>query len=288
MGIFFVAAWTGLTGFLPQPDRQAVEGSSMITVGNDLVVKAGAEVKRAVSIGGDVKVYGRVRHEVVSVGGSVYLGPASEVQGDVVSIGGTVDREPGAMVGGEVTIIDAEGITSRLSRIPGKTLEDMQGLWETFGWVSSLGFFLIALLVSAVMPAGVGAVSLQIENNTLRTILWGLIGMALAVPLVFALFISIVGIMMIPALVLFLGCAVSFGYIAAARLVGKRIALSLRKPNRPIVVETLIGLTVFLLIGFIPLAGWFIRGIALFLGFGGVLSALTTRSGGTEHVVAGS
>jgi hypothetical protein len=276
-----------LCAFVPQPGRQVLEGSSMVTIGDDLEVKEGVYAKRAVSIGGDVRVYGRVRHEVVSVFGSVYLGSASEVQGDVVSIGGTVDREPGAVVGGEVTIIDASGITAWLTGLPGKTLEDLRRIWGTFGWLSSLGFILLALLVVSVIPAGVGAVSFQIEHYLLRTILWGLFGMALAVPLVGALFISVVGIVMIPVLIGFLGCTVLFGYIAVAQLVGKRIAISVRRPGRPIVLETLIGMAVLLLAGLVPVAGWFVKGVAVFLGFGGVLGALTAGSRAAAHPVPG-
>jgi hypothetical protein len=254
----------------------------MITIGSDVVVREGVEVNKAISIGGDVKVYGRVRRDAVSVGGSVFLGADADVEGKVVSIGGTVEREPGSRVGGEVTIVDATGLKSWLTRIPKLGIAGMKERWEGIGWPSSLGFFLAALIIVAAMPAGIGFISFQIENNTAGTILWGLFGSALILPIVFFLFISIAGIVIIPALIILLGCALIVGYIAMAQLIGKRITIIFNKPGRHILVETIIGLAALLALGLVPFAGWFIKCMAMFLGFGGVLNALTTGRKGNQ------
>jgi hypothetical protein len=75
------------------------------------------------------------------------------------------------------------------------------------------------------------------------------------------------------------------GYIAVAQLIGKRITIIVNKPGRHILVETIIGFAALFAIGLIPIAGWFIKGIALFLGFGGVLSALTAGKGKNQVTV---
>jgi hypothetical protein len=243
------------------------------------VVKEGVEVNKAISIGGNVKVYGHVRRDAVSVGGSVYLGQDAAVEGNVVSIGGTVEREPGSRVGGEVTIVDATGLKSWLSWLPKQGIAGIKEIWENIGWPSSLGFFLVALIIVAAMPSGIGFISFQIENNTARTILWGIFGSGLIFPIGFFLFISIAGIFIIPVLIILLCCALILGYIAVAQLIGKRITIIVNKPGRHILVETIIGFAALFAIGLIPIAGWFIKGIALFLGFGGVLSALTAGIG---------
>ena len=273
--IFIILAWSCLVAFVPQNSRSASQGSSMITIGSDVVVKEGVEVNKAISIGGNVKVYGHVRRDAVSVGGSVYLGPDSSVEGNVVSIGGTVEREPGSRVGGEVTIVDATGLRSWLSWLPKQGVAGIKELWENIGWPSSLAFFLVALLIVAAMPAGIGFISFQIENNTARAILAGIIGSVLIFPIVFFLFISIAGIVMIPVLMILFSCALIVGYIAVAQLIGKRITILVNKPGRHILVETIIGFAALFAMGLIPLAGWFIKGLAMFLGFGGVMSALT-------------
>lgn len=273
-----ILVWSCLAAFVPQNSRSASEGSSMITIGSDVVVKEGVEVNKAISIGGNVKVYGHVRRDAVSIGGSVYLGQDAAVEGNVVSIGGTVEREPGSRVGGEVTIVDATGLKSWLSWLPKQGIAGIKEIWENIGWPSSLGFFLAALIIVAAMPSGIGFISFQIENNTARTILWGIFGSGLIFPIGFFLFISIAGIFIIPVLIILLCCALILGYIAVAQLIGKRITIIVNKPGRHILVETIIGFAAIFAIGLIPIAGWFIKGIALFLGFGGVLSALTAGS----------
>jgi len=277
--ILIILLWSCLVAFVPQNSRSASEGSSMITIGSDVVVKEGVEVNKAISIGGNVKVYGHVRRDAVSVGGSVYLGQDAAVEGNVVSIGGTVEREPGSRVGGEVTIVDATGLKSWLSWLPKQGIAGIKEIWENIGWPSSLGFFLVALIIVAAMPSGIGFISFQIENNTARTIIWGIFGSGLIFPIGFFLFISIAGIFIIPVLIILLFCALILGYIAVAQLIGKRITIIVNKPGRHILVETIIGFAALFAIGLIPIAEWFIKGIALFLGFGGVLSALTAGIG---------
>ena len=275
--ILVIVLWSCLVAFVPQNSRTASQGSSMITIGSDVVVNEGVEVNKAVSIGGNVKVYGHVRRDAVSVGGSVYLGPDAAVEGNVVSIGGTVEREPGSRVGGEVTIVDATGLKSWLSWLPKQGIAGIKGLWEGIGWASSLVFFLAALIIVAAMPAAIGSISFQIEYNTARTLLWGIFGSALIFPIVFFLLISIAGIVIIPVLIILYGCALIAGYIAVGQLIGKRLTIMVNKPGRHILVETIIGFAALFALGLVPIAGWFIKGFALFLGFGGVLSALTAR-----------
>jgi hypothetical protein len=251
----------------------------LIVIGSDVTVDEGMEVQRAVSIGGDVRVFGRVVHDAVSVGGTVVLGPDSRVEGNVVSIGGTVEREPGSFVGGEVTIVDATGLKSWISGLPGQGLAGAGELWKGMGWASSLAFFLMALIITAVMPGSIGSISWQMEFRTGRSVFWGLFGSVLIFPVVFMLFISIVGIILIPALIIVLSATLILGYVAVAQLMGKKITIAMKRPGRHILVELALGYAALFAMGLVPVAGWMIKGTALLLGFGGVLSALTARRG---------
>jgi hypothetical protein len=49
-----------------------------------------------------------------------------------------------------------------------------------------------------------------------------------------------------------------------------------RKPNRHILVETILGFVVLFTISRIPFAGWLVKYAAVLVGFGGVLSATTS------------
>ena len=74
----------------------------IVRLGSDITVEAGQEVQGDVlSVGGDVRVEGRVTGSVTAMGGDVSLGADARVDGDVVCMGGTLHEEPGATVGGQ-------------------------------------------------------------------------------------------------------------------------------------------------------------------------------------------
>ena len=260
-----------------QASGSASEGNSMISIGNNVVIEEGVEVDRAVSIGGSVSIYGHVKKKAIAVGGSVFLGPVSIVDGDVVSIGGSVVKQEGARVGGKVTVVDTQGLGSMISWFSKGGLDFLNQISTGIRWISAIGFFIIALLVVAVIPNGVGHVSFQIEHHTLRTFMAGLLGTIIIFPLGFLLLISIVGIVLIPLEIIVVGCMVILGYIAVGQLIGKRITIALKKPDQSILLETAIGMAVLCSTALIPFAGWMIKGIAVFLGFGGVIVATVGR-----------
>jgi len=260
-----------------QASGSASEGNSMISIGNNVVIEEGVEVDRAVSIGGSVSIYGHVKKKAIAVGGSVFLGPVSIVDGDVVSIGGSVVKQEGARVGGKVTVVDTQGLGSMISWFSKGGLDFLNQISTGIRWISAIGFFIIALLVVAVIPNGVGHVSFQIEHHTLRTFMAGLLGTIIIFPLGFLLLISIVGIVLIPLEIILVGCMVILGYIAVGQLIGKRITIALKKPDQSILLETAIGMAVLCSTALIPFAGWMIKGIAVFLGFGGVIVATVGR-----------
>jgi hypothetical protein len=105
----------------------------------------------------------------------------------------------------------------------------------------------------------------------------GLLGTIIIFPLGFLLLISIVGIVLIPLEIILVGCMVILGYIAVGQLIGKRITIALKKSDQSILLETAIGMAVLCSTALIPFAGWMIKGIAIFLGFGGVIVAVVGR-----------
>src|SRR3712207_5302117 len=75
-----------------------------IAIGRSITVAADEEVTDAVVvIGGSVRVDGRVRHDLVVVGGNADLGPQAVVRGDVVVVGGRLTRAPGSQLRGSVS-----------------------------------------------------------------------------------------------------------------------------------------------------------------------------------------
>lgn len=88
--------------------------------GRDIVVPAGTTSSEAVTIGGSVRVEGKVTGSAVAIGGDVYV--SGEVGEDVVALGGTVVLAPGAVVHGDAVAIGGgvERAEALRCRAPGR------------------------------------------------------------------------------------------------------------------------------------------------------------------------
>ncbi|MCK4358251.1 MAG: polymer-forming cytoskeletal protein [Candidatus Cloacimonetes bacterium] len=251
------------------------ENRDLIKIGSDLIVKKGMRVADAVAIGGDVTVNGMVEGDAVAVGGSVILGSDAIVEGDVVTIGGKIEKEEGAQINGDIVEVNIPFFSSIIPSV-------CTGRW--FGWflplriITFISFLVLALLIVAIIPKPVCTISTMVEKNTLKMILWGLLGLVLIVPLGILLAVSVVGIILIPIEIILVGCAFLVGYISVAQLIGDKIASALKSPDLHIIWETLLGMIILWVIGWIPFLGWLVKAIALLLGFGGVIVVLGRTS----------
>jgi len=252
---------------------QANDGE-IITFGDDIVVQEAESIHSAVSVGGNISVLGSVERDVVSVAGSVFLGEHSTVGGNVVSIGGSITRQDGAQINGDVTVVDMNILPTIASFIPDFVWPKLP---RHFGVYSFLAFLALALIIVAIMPTTIGTVSSTAEKNLIASILWGCLGLILIVPLAIGLLISILGIVLIPVEIVLVGCAFLLGYIAVIQLVGKKITIVLKHKNQPILIETVIGLVMFWILGLIPFFGWLVKSIAAFIGFGAIINTIIMR-----------
>jgi hypothetical protein len=240
---------------------------SLVKVGESVTIPEGAEVDTAVSVGGTVTVLGRVDKDVVSVGGSVYLKDSANVGGDVVSIGGKVMREAGAIVKGDVVEVSIGGISPAVSFF---TKGGILKGWAFFGLLSFIGFIVLAIIIVALFTPQVGRVSAYLETNLLNSFLIGLLITVLFIPIIVLLAVSIIGIVLIPVWVVLVAVAGFFGYFAAGHLLGKKIFHAFRIYNKSMMTETLTGIILLSLVGFVPIGGFLVKMIAALGGLGGV------------------
>jgi len=245
--------------------------TSIVEVGNDVMIKKNMKVRNAVAIGGQVTVLGTVERHVVAIGGSVVLTKASFVGGNVVSIGGVIVRGRGAEVQGRLFELNLSDISAAIS----ETLNEGWNGWSSIFAIISLSIFLavsiIALLITHLFPGPVHIVSAAIKENTWRVTMGGIFALVLIAPLALLLTLSVVGIILIPLEMVIVTSAALFGFIAVARLFGEKILKILKKTERSMVQETLLGLIFLWLIGWIPFVGSMVKAIAIVLGMGGVL-----------------
>lgn len=113
----------------------------------------------------------------------------------------------------------------------------------------------------------------------LKVTLWGIFGLTLVVPLAVLLAISVVGIVLIPLEMTIVLCAVLFGFVAVSQIIGEKLFAVLKRHDQSMVRETIWGLIILWLIGWIPYVGWMLKVLAIVLGLG---SVLVTRFG-TSH-----
>lgn len=248
-------------------------------IGENITIAWGERVGRAMAVGGDITVEGEVEHDVVAVGGTVFLGPYARIGGDVTSIGGTIVQQDGASVHGKLAVIRTPNLSRLAALLSRCHLPEIPPLFFQFSSLGSfLGFFLLGLLVVALMPGMVGQVASRLEYHPWQSVFWGVLGLVLIVPIGVVLLISIVGIVLIPLEVIGVACALLLGSIAAAQLAGKKILRALTQSDQSIMWETVFGLLIFFAISWVPFLGWFVIALLTFLGFGGVLSHLLRRT----------
>jgi hypothetical protein len=237
-------------------DEPRRDTGSIVKLGSDVVVEKDEVAYEAVSLGGDVIVYGRVRRDVVAVGGdvqvfgevggnvtatpgSVELGSDSVVDGDVLAVGGRVRREAGARVGGKIENVGARGIGGGelLDDLVRRDRERPYRPWK-IGEVywNMVGIALMMLLVSLTYLVGrrtveAAAARLDSPMEVLIAFLVGFAAWLLVVPVsiivIVLVAITIVGCLLLP-LLLIAEVAIAIvvlllGYTAAALWVGRWI-----------------------------------------------------------------
>lgn len=254
------------------------EAKNIIKIGDDITVEKGEQADHVVSVGGQVTVYGLVEKNVVALGGSVVLTSDAVVRGNVVSVGGVVSRGGGAEVFGDITEINLSALSSSLASV-------MRG--ETEGWslllnIISLCFFaiilIIALFMTLLIPRSMALVACAIETGKLKSFLWGCLVTLLIVPFFMLLAISIIGIFLIPVAFTVLLLAAIIGFIAVGSLLGHFVISKIfHGYKKSLVKETLVGLSLLWLIGWIPYLGMVVKTIAITTGLGGVTMILSRR-----------
>jgi hypothetical protein len=252
---------------------------SVIKIGENVVVLQGATVKTAVSVGGNVSVFGKVLEDVVAIGGSVDLKDSALVGGNAVSLGGEVITAPGAIVFGNTTNVALAGFNPMVAYVV------KGGLLKTIAVISMLsfiGFLVLVVILVAVFTPQLGLVSATVEKQMLKSLLIGVLVGLIFIPIIVILAISIVGIILIPVWVVLVGTAALFGYIGAGHYIGKRTLYVLRIKGKSMLTETLVGVILLAVVGLIPFLGFIIKVLVACIGLG----AVTLSKFGTVKVKA--
>ncbi len=233
---------------------------SRIAIGRSVQIAADEEVSDAVVvIGGSLRIDGRVRGDVVVVGGQVTLGPRSDVRGDVVAVGGGLSREPGARLHGRVSDISIGDWTSwtfggiSLPVVDFGDFGRWLGLLGAAFRVSVLAVFMGFLLLVARAP--VARIGRAAATEPGRAFLMGLTAEILFVPALIiaciSLIVTIIGIpiaaLLIPVSLLVAFVALILGFTGLACRLGEWAEDRLGWRGRSAFLATAIGLLLIVL-----------------------------------------
>lgn len=236
-------------------------------------VEPGAAVRDVVAVLGSVILEpGATAREAVAVGGDVRLGPGAEVDNDAVSVGGEVVRDPAATIGGETVSVGIPAL-SGLATIAGSRMLFGRAESPVFvvGQVLAkfVVYFALGLLVLALFPRRLDAVSAAFAAHPWKSILTGLLGLVLLPLLVVVLVATVIGIPLVAVAGLLVVAAGVLGFTALAYHVGR--ALPLHPARGTTVLQLALGTAVVVLVTAIPLLGGMAWIAAALLTFGAVL-----------------
>ncbi len=207
-----------------------------LAVGKSIVIAADEDVTEAVvAVGGSVRVDGRVRDELVVIGGSLELTHTAEVRGDITVVGGEVTIAPGARHTGQLHHGMARGF-------PGWPWPTVGWSWIDLGgaarWLSLAGTLtrvaLLALAIALLTLVARGRVTRIGAVASATPVRAGLIGLATQVLFIPALIVlaivmavTIVGLplvaIVIPLAVVLMCAAMLLGFTSLAHTVGQAI-----------------------------------------------------------------
>jgi hypothetical protein len=278
----------------PERDRRDAsrrrQSGQRVRIGGGVTVDEDETIRGdVVAIGGSARVFGEVRGEVVSIAGTVELGPNAVVHRDVTVVGGTLRRDPSARIDGEINEIGIGAIDLSGVRWSPPSLG---ALW--WGWTLGAAYRFVAtlvrvavlcLLAALVLLLGrdyVERVSLRAAGEPLKAGAIGFLAQLLFLPLliitIVLLVVTIIGIpllVLLPFAVLGLGVFALIGFTAVSFHVGRLLSSRLGWDGLGVFGFTIAGILLImspiLLARLIGLGGGVLYPMTIGLGLVGLL-----------------
>lgn len=256
----------------------STEAGNIIKIGDDITIERDQKVNTVIVIGGQATVHGLVENNIFVAGGSVVLTSTAVVRGNVICMAGVIVQGNGSQVFGDITEINTTSLSNAFSSAFRGELEGWSLIFNIISVCFFAVIFFIALLVTILIPRPLIVVADKIRNYRTKSFIWGFLATLMIAPFFMLLVFSIIGITLIPLIFTLLLLAFIFGYIAAGKIIGSIIITKIfSKKIRSLVGETILGLIILWLAGWIPYIGWLFKVLALTFGLGGVLLTLFSR-----------
>lgn len=242
----------------------------VVAIRGSIKVEPGGEVRDAVAILGSVTLEpGAHARQAVAVGGNVKLGPGAQIDRDVVSVGGDVQRDAGAEIGGNTVSVGIPAVAGLVG--VGALLGHDHSPTFAVGQVLAkfLVYFALGLLVLALFPRRVEAVSASFTAQPLKSVLSGLLGVVLLPILIVLLIATVIGILLVPVAGFLVIAAGVLGFTALAYYIGRAVPIRIERGTN--VLQLALGTAIVVLVTAIPFLGSMAWIAAMLLTFGAVL-----------------
>ena len=265
-----------------------------VQVGQNAVIGGNARIAA-----GTTTIDGQIAGSVVASTGTFSLN--GQIGGDARLVVGSMSFGPNAKIAGRLTYLAAEPISipatvADPARITFQQITAQEGFakaretltetapgfwWARTGAVLALTFaisiaFLIALSAAllAFMPERIETLRSEAIRSPVRAMALGVLGLSMSIGLVPVSAMTLIGIPLIPIAIL---AAIVFwilGYIIGTYALTTRMLEAYR--GQPLtlgakLLALILGFVVFALLNFIPVIGWLINLMVVFLGLGSLI-----------------
>ena len=257
-------------------DQEGKDRHRVIMDSQHFVVEYKEFYDEIVVIGGQVDVYGTVG-TLVLISGRVHIHESGVVEKDLVVIGGHLQKTPGATVSGS-----SVGTSPFLVDSWNSVIDDAFNNYLDLKSWAGFGFFIFEMLVVIftlwlcmyLFPPLHHGVKELILQSPERGLVFGLLYVVLLGPVTIGLFLSLIGMTLLPLIFSLSLVFVFLGYGEAALWLGSQLnkQFSLVSPKQEILLA-IVGLIFVEIIVLIPYVGIFVKWGFYMMGFGFVLGA---------------
>lgn len=236
------------------PQGVTYEGS-ILSFKGELDVK-GRVADSILLMGGRLTLDGEVENDVICINSTVKLGSKAMIKKDLYVIGGSLEKESGARISGEVFHFKLD-----LKRIENSLLPVLSdsGSLSLFKIIKVVLWFVITLLVFAVVPHRIYKAEEYFDGHHLKIGVIGVIGL---LTFVFLLFVAIllsfifIGFPLLLALIILYIVVFVFGRTVMFYHIGSKLNGLLKiKTNIAPAIFILTGAIFYALLKFVPLVG---------------------------------
>lgn len=240
-------------------------GGDVVVAGGNLRIESpiGGGLRAA---GGTIHVYGTIDGDVFLDGGVIELGPDTHITGTLTHRGRSVRIDPAAQVDGQITVLQP------------RPEPDLRPLKMLAGWAAAtilFGMFLMGIVIAFALPRLMNGAAMLMRRNPLGMFALG-VAIAVVTPII-ALLLAVTLFGLPIAFVLFAALTLLWplSIVAAAYGIGMlirgRTRMNAGAPSGGArVLWGGLGMVLLLLLGLIPIAGFFIWLFAYFFGLGAV------------------